>query len=132
MNSTYNGMFLSGEVVFSCSCGVVDSRHFDFSNAIVGKNGTVEKENSLEAAYSGLGMTCPSCESEMSIRIPEKAPAGFMKRDYDSEVAGMQKSFRKRFMKKEIDDVRHKFGGLIDESLVAGEAKRIREGTVGK
>lgn len=127
--TTWNGKFVSGEIDLICpNCGAFESkRFFDFSKSLDGKNGILEKEASLDAAYDGILIDCPSCETTMEIHTPNEAPAGHMKRDYDSEVSAMQSSFRHRFMKKELDDVRHKFGSLIDDSLVAGEARRIRE-----
>ena len=46
----------------------------------------------------------------------------------DRQISSMKKSFREHFVKNELDDVRHKHGRAIDESLAAGEIKRRMRG----
>jgi len=47
----------------------------------------------------------------------------------DRQIASMKKSFRKHFVDHELDDVRHKHGSAIDESLRAGEIRRRMSGS---
>lgn len=71
---------------------------------------------------------CPSCKGKMH-RIYIKAPMGRIGgKDSQRSIGSMRRSFNERFVKKELDDVRHKFGHLFDESLVSAATKRIKEG----
>lgn len=45
----------------------------------------------------------------------------------DSSIKAMQQSFKERFVKKEIDDVRHKHGVTFDQSLASAAVQRIKE-----
>jgi hypothetical protein len=44
----------------------------------------------------------------------------------DKNLAKMQKNLRERFIKKEIDDVRHKHGRLYDDAVRSSAAQRIK------
>jgi len=46
----------------------------------------------------------------------------------DRQIASMKKSFKNRFVKKELDDLRHRFGNNLDESFVSAAAGKIKEG----
>ena len=69
---------------------------------------------------------CPNCEHPEMDRIWKKAPSIKMGNDRsDAGIARMKNSFRDRFVKKEIDDVRHKYGRLYDDSVGSAAAQRI-------
>lgn len=44
----------------------------------------------------------------------------------DQDIANMQKSFKERFYKKDIEDVRHKHGAAIDDSIRGAAVGKIR------
>jgi len=70
---------------------------------------------------------CPECKYGWLHRVWRKAPAGRIGGEgSDRQIKSMQKSFRERFFKKGIDDVRHKHGSAIDESIRGAEIDRIK------
>lgn len=77
---------------------------------------------------------CPLCKSEGTLhREYRKAPGGRVKGDkqteYFRDVAGIRKRCKEHFVKSgEMDQVRHKFGSIFDESLVSAAAQRIEGG----
>jgi hypothetical protein len=87
-----------------------------------------DTEEQRNAAINGT-LTCPNCEETEMERVWVKAPTTKFGKDTDNHnIERMQKSFRQRFMKKELDDVKHKFGErVVNEALVSGEAKRIKD-----
>lgn len=74
-------------------------------------------------------LECPKCGNYMN-HVWLSSPNGNQlgKEGSDKSIAAMQKSFKQRFLKKEIDDVRHKHGKPFDESLASAAVKRIKEG----
>jgi hypothetical protein len=74
-------------------------------------------------------LRCPNCDYPKMERVWKAAPGSKIGNDYDlHNIERMQKSFRQRYMKKEIDDVKHKFGeSVVNEALVSGEANRIKK-----
>jgi putative FmdB family regulatory protein len=51
----------------------------------------------------------------------------------DRQIESMQSSFRQRYMKKDLDDTKHKFGEKeVNHSLVGGEIARAEEELSGK
>lgn len=71
---------------------------------------------------------CKSCRGvTRRLEVPLKAPAGKVEGGYVVETARLQQSLKERFMKKEVDDVRHKFGALYDDSVRSAAAQRIKE-----
>lgn len=46
----------------------------------------------------------------------------------DRSIKAMKKSFKQRFVTKELTDCRHKFGNTMDESFVSAAAQRIKDG----
>jgi hypothetical protein len=72
---------------------------------------------------------CPECEGELSgKRIIDGAPMSRVGgAGSDRQIKAMKKSFKKRFVNKEIDDVRHRQGNIFDESLVSAAAERIKK-----
>lgn len=80
-----------------------------------------------EAAIGGaLKCECGAVVKRVFINAPSFNKIG--KDGTDSAIKAMKESFRDRFKKYEIDDIRHKHGRAFDESLVAGAANRIRKG----
>lgn len=73
--------------------------------------------------------TCPGCGEHIQ-RYYFKAPSyGVLgKEGSPKSVAAMKNSFDKRFVKRDIDDVRHKFGKDFDDSLVGAAVARIKKG----
>ena len=102
------------------NCNYYEERSVDLRGC-----NTDEERN---ATTSGT-ITCPNCEETELERVWLKAPATKLGGDTDQHnIARMQKSFRERFMKKELDDVKHKFGDkVVNEALISGEAKRIKD-----
>lgn len=48
----------------------------------------------------------------------------------DRQIAAMKNDYQRRFVKKEIDDVRHKHGAAFDQSLAGAAVQRIKDGKV--
>lgn len=72
---------------------------------------------------------CPNCEHPEMERIWKKAPSAKVGNDRsDENIAKMKKSFKERFVKKELDDVRHRSGKLFDDSIRSAAAQRIKKG----
>ena len=72
---------------------------------------------------------CPNCGSGNLKRVWLKAPAMRMGGDGSNRsIASMKKSFNERFIKKEIDDVRHRHGDVFNDSLRGGAVERIKKG----
>lgn len=74
-------------------------------------------------------LSCTKCGGEMRhvwLSSPNANDIG--KEGSDKSISAMQQSFRERFVKKEIDDVRHKHGSNFDDSLVAKAVQRIKDG----
>lgn len=72
---------------------------------------------------------CPHCGSTMRhewLSAPNSNALG--KEGSDKSIAAMKRSFKQRFVKKEIDDVRHKHGESFDQSLSGAAAQRIKDG----
>ena len=57
--------------------------------------------------------------------VQSRAPA-LHSSDYNTNIAKMKQASKEHFVKKEIDDVRHKFGRSFDDGLVGAAAERIR------
>jgi predicted nucleic acid-binding Zn ribbon protein len=72
---------------------------------------------------------CYFCKGEVK-RVFVKPPMTTMgSSGSDREIASMQKSLKERFYKKELDDVRHKHGSAIDESIRGAQIDRIKDST---
>lgn len=72
---------------------------------------------------------CPKCGGHMRhvwLSAPNANDLG--QEGSNKSLAAMRQSFRQRFVKKEIDDVRHKHGETFDDSLVSAAVKRIEDG----
>lgn len=70
---------------------------------------------------------CNNCGSKMKhiyLSAPNSNNLG--KEGSDKSIKALQHSFRKRFIKKELDDVRNKHGEIFDQSLVSSAVKRIK------
>ena len=72
--------------------------------------------------------SCPHCDSSMK-RVWIKAPGinQIGPDGSDSAIKAVQQECRERFIKKEIDDVRHKHGDAIDDAIKGGAIKRIKD-----
>lgn len=69
---------------------------------------------------------CPDCEG-LAPRIFVMPPMIRIGGDgSDRQIKAMKHSFRKRFVQKEMDDVRHKHGNNFDESLASAAVERIK------
>lgn len=74
-------------------------------------------------------LSCPQCGKMMRhawLSAPNSNQLG--PEGSDRSVKAMRHSFKQRFIKKEIDDVRHKHGEAFDDSLLSTAAQRIRDG----
>ena len=74
-----------------------------------------------------LEKPCPNCSGTME-EVWISAPSTFSKDGSDEAVAKMKKSFNERFIKKELNDVRHKYGRLYDDSIKSAAVQRIKRG----
>jgi len=102
---------------FDCpECGHQEEHTFDLR----GMNDD-EKQATIDS-----GIKCPNCDYETMNRVWRKAPSGRVA-DAAGDISRMQQSFKERFVKKELDDVRDKFGKLYDESTRSAAAQRISE-----
>jgi hypothetical protein len=73
-------------------------------------------------------LKCPNCEEAEMERVWRHAPSVGTKSGSDEYVAKMKKSFKERFIKKELDQVRHKHGRLYDDAVRSAAATRIKKG----
>lgn len=73
-------------------------------------------------------LKCPNCEEADMERVWRHAPSVGSRPGSDEYVSKMKKSFRERFIKKEVDDVRHKHGKLYDDAVRSAAATRIKKG----
>jgi transcriptional regulator NrdR family protein len=75
-----------------------------------------------------LELKCPNCDCEKMDQVWKHAPSMKIGNDRDPRnIARMQKSLQERFVKKEIDEVRHKHGKLFDDSLRSAAAQKIKK-----
>jgi len=86
-------------------------------------------EKVSEHMVMGDGSTVIPCDCGGTMhRVFLKAPMGRVGGKSSSRsIASMKKSFNERFVKKEIDDVRHKHGKVFDDSLRSAAAQRIKK-----
>lgn len=83
---------------------------------------------SEEEKASRLIIKCPNCEEADMQRVWRGAPAkGGAKYGSTEEVAKMKDSFNHRFIKKDLDSVRHKFGKLYDDGVRTAAVDRIKK-----
>jgi hypothetical protein len=75
-----------------------------------------------------LDRPCDNCEDGMLVEVMIQAPSKISRDGTDDGIAKMQQSFRERFIKKDVDDVRHKFGKLYDDGVRSAAASRIKKG----
>ena len=87
-----------------------------------------EFEEQVPMSECGDKQDCPVCERNSGVRAYRTAPLTRTGGEgSDRDISAMQKSFRERFVKKELDDVRHKHGKAIDDSLAqTGVARKIK------
>lgn len=74
-----------------------------------------------------LEKPCPNCSGTME-EVWISAPSTFSRDGTDEGIAKMKRSFNERFVKKDIDDLRHKHGKLFDDSLKSAAIQRIKKG----
>lgn len=83
---------------------------------------------SKDEAMANEDFVCPSCSDEYMKEVWIHAPAGKMENDqHPKNIERMKQSFRDRFVKTEINDVRHKHGRLFDDSLRSAAVQRIKK-----
>lgn len=81
--------------------------------------------DSVEDAWLASDVLCPNCEEADLEKVWRNAPLGKV-HDEAGEVSRMKQSFKERFIKKDVDDVRHKHGKLYDDSIRSAAAQRIK------
>lgn len=82
------------------------------------------EEDKIEAA---MLFKCPNCDHEPMEKVWRTAPAAKFGNDSDPHnIKRMQNSLDQRFVKKDMDNVRHKFGKLFDESLVSAAVTKAK------
>jgi len=90
---------------------------------------SVDMRNSEEEIERDMLVACPNCDHGNMIKVYRTAPSvGGGDPKSDANLAKMQGSLKRRFLKKEADDVRHKFGVNYDDSLRSAAATRIAKG----
>jgi len=73
-------------------------------------------------------LVCPNCDNGVLRVVFMKAPMGRAGGDgSDRSIASMRKSFNERFVKKELTDLRHKFGSVIDDSILGGGIQKVKK-----
>ena len=78
---------------------------------------------------AAMVILCPNCEDCDMVRAWRTAPSiGGAGENTPETHAKRVQSFKERFVKKEIDDVRHKFGTNFDASLRGGAIGKIKKG----
>ena len=103
-------------VDFQCElCGEITSE-------VVDLRGLSEEEREIRLTRS----VC-ECGGD-TFKIWLQAPSIKHGKDSDlSNIDKMKQSFKERFVKKELDDVRHKHGRLFDDSLRSAAAQKIKK-----
>lgn len=98
------------------NCGLFDESHlFDFRDI-------PEHEERMKVVES---QPCPDCGTIMS-RAFVSAPKMGTTKNSPEEWAKMKQSFKERYVKKELNDQRHKFGRMIDESHLGAAVERAK------
>lgn len=105
---------------FECpKCQYTEERSIDF-------RGCDTEQDRVQA----MKIVCPNCEHPEMEVVWRSAPAvGGPRYGTDAEISKMKKSFKDRFIRKEVDDVRHKFGKLYDDSVRSAAAQKIKKET---
>jgi hypothetical protein len=82
-----------------------------------------------EQKQASMVVMCPNCEEADMQRCWRSAPS-IGGAPENSEITHKKRvqSFKERFVKKEIDDVRNKFGKMFDDSLRGAAVNRIKKG----
>lgn len=103
---------------FECpECGYHEEHTFDLRGM-----SEEEKDATIES-----GIKCPNCDYEQMQKVWRKAPSGKVA-DQAGDLARMKQSFKERFVKTELDGIKHKWGDkVVNESLVSGAVKRIED-----
>lgn len=81
------------------------------------------------AELDAYSESCPHCGADDWHREILTAPVGKVKRDHAGETAALQQSLKERFIKRDLDDMRHKHGSVFDDSLRGAAVDRIKEGS---
>ena len=104
---------------FRCPiCSYQESHTFDL-------RGKTEREKQIIVES---GIKCPSCDHPEMQRVWLQAPGSRIGGDSTPQnMAKMKESFHQRFVKKELDDVRNKFGRLYDDSTRSAAAQKIKK-----
>jgi len=84
----------------------------------------------IEEAYTKPGEihapTCPNCSEGVLTLTFRKAPMGRIGGEKSTRsIESMKESLDQRFIKKDLDDVRHKWGVLYDDSIRSAAVQRI-------
>jgi len=89
-----------------------------------------QEERFVDETQGEYDLACPSCENVRMQRVLLGAPAiGKLGREgSDESVAAMKQSFRERYVKKEQEDVQHRFGKLYGDSIQSAAAQKIVKG----
>jgi len=87
--------------------------------------------NNVKMKFYKDPQDCPECGGDKTgKRIVDGCPMMRMGGEgSDRQIASMQASFRQRYVKKELDDVKHKHGeNTINDALRGGELQRRTSG----
>lgn len=82
------------------------------------------------AELDAYNESCPHCGAANGEWHREilTAPSGGVKRDHAAETKALQQSLKERFVKRDLDDMRHKHGSVFDDSLRGAAVDRIKDG----
>jgi len=84
-----------------------------------------------ELVAQAMIVKCPNCDHDSMEQVWRRAPSSpathSLSDMHPGNISRMQQSFKERFIKKEVDDVRHKFGKLYDDGVRSAAAARIKK-----
>lgn len=101
------------------SCGYEEDQSIDLRDCKTEE----ERDAKLNSDF-----VCPNCGTIME-KVWRSAPSigSYTNPRSDKTIAAKKKSYHKRFLKKEADEVRHKHGVNYDDSLRSAAAQRIKK-----
>jgi hypothetical protein len=90
---------------------------------------SVDMRQTDEEVERDMLVKCPNCDHEYMSKVWRTAPSvGGGDPKSDANLARMQKSLKERFIKKDLDQVRHTHGKLYDDSIRSMSVERIKKG----
>jgi hypothetical protein len=119
VNVKGSASFMSVDLMCA-ECGYAENRSIDVRGC----------ENDDDRAER-MTAPCPNCDGVDMERVFLTSPTmklGDNDPRSDANIAKYQRHLKERFIKKEVDDVRHKHGALYDDAVRSVAAQRIKKG----